>query len=218
MGNREVKDMKRTLTILLCAAALMTLLLCGCSDKEPTITSITRGTGAGGQTVTTTTVATDPSAEGSVPTSAPSAGKTTKATQPTARPTVVTDGDSSEVGTAIAQRAVDLIGSPYTAGGTGPAAFDNPGFVAYCYKESGYTVSRTLSSVLSFGAEAPTDALQPGDILLFCENGTGKPTFAGIYIGNSRFVACKNKESGTTEQALNNSYWLPRLIAARRAG
>ena len=60
--------------------------------------------------------------------------------------------------------------------------------------------------------------LQPGDILLFCEDGTGNPTFTGIYIGNSRFVACKNKDSGTMEQALNNTYWLPRLIAARRAG
>lgn len=214
----EVKDMKRTLTIPLCAAALMTLLLCGCSTKEPAITNVTRGTGDGGNTAVTTTVATGPSAEGSVPTSAPSGGKTDKPTQPTARPTVVTDGGSNKVGTAIAQCAVDLIGSPYQSGGNGPAAFDNPGFVTYCYKQSGYTVSRTLSSVLSFGVEAPTDALQPGDILLFCENDTGKPTFAGIYIGNSRFVACKNKASGTMEQALSNSYWLPRLIAARRAG
>lgn len=216
--STEVKDMKRTLSVLLCAAALMTLLLCGCSDKEPTITDITRGTGDGGTTTATTTVATDPSAEGTTPSSTPTVSKTDKTTQPTTRPTVVTDEGSSEVGTAIAQRAVALVGSPYQSGGTGPDAFDNPGFVTYCYKQSGYTVSRTLSSVLSFGTEAPTDALQPGDILLFCENDTGKPTFAGIYIGNSRFVACKNPNSGTVEQALSNSYWLPRLIAARRAG
>lgn len=213
--------MKRTLTVLLCAAALMTLL-CGCSDKEATITDITRGTGDGGTTAATTTVTTDPSAEGTAPSSAPSASRTDKTTQPTTqpttRPTVVTDGGSSEVGIAIAQRAVELVGSPYQSGGTGPDAFDNPGFVTYCYKQSGYTVSRTLSSVLSFGVEAPTDALQPGDILLFCENDTGKPTFTGIYIGNSRFVACKNPNSGTVDQALSNSYWLPRLIAARRAG
>ena len=207
----EVKDMKRMLAVLLCAAALMALLLCGCSDKEPTITDITRGTGNGGQTVTTTTVTTVPSAEGTLP---PSGGKTTVA----AKPTVVADGANSKVGTAIAQCAVDLIGSPYAAGGTGPASFDNPGFITYCYKQSGYPVSRTLTSVLSFGAEASTDALQAGDILLFCEDGTNKPTFAGIYIGNNRFVACKNKDSGTVEQTLNNSYWLPRLIAARRAG
>ena len=196
--------------LLLCAAALMALLLCGCSDKEPTITDITRGTGNGGVTATTTTVTAVPSAEGTL---SPSGGNTST----TVKPTVADNGTDNTIGTAIARCAVDLIGSPYAAGGTGPASFDNPGFITYCYKQSGYTVSRTLTSVLSFGTEAPTDALQAGDILLFCEDGTNKPTFAGIYIGNDRFVACKNKDSGTVEQTLNNTYWLPRLIAARRA-
>lgn len=221
--------MKQLLTVFLCAAALATVL-CGCGTEEPTITGITRGTGEGAATVTTASAATTDTASANTTATAASTtatvsttteptapSATTTATQPTPRPTVPDDSHGSDIGTAIAQCAVECIGSPYRSGGTGPDAFDNPGFVTYCYKQSGLTVSRTLSAVLSFGVEAPTDALQPGDILLFCEDDTGNPTFAGIYIGNSRFVACKNPDSGTVEQALNNAYWLPRLIAARRA-
>ncbi len=216
--------MKRILACTLCLAALMTLLLCGCgSPDEPEITTITRAPAADGQTTTTTATTTTaaPSTEAAAPTSTTgtqTTKPTTTTTVPSTAPTVVTDGGSNEVGTAVAELAVSLVGAPYLGGGTGPDAFDNPGFVTYCYKQCGYTVSRTLSAVLNFGTEAPTDSLQPGDILLFCEDGTGNPTFTGIYIGNSRFVACKNKDSGTMEQALNNTYWLPRLIAARRAG
>ncbi len=266
--------MKRIATFLLCAATVMTLL-CGCSEADPQITTITREDAPNKPTTTVTTAeAADPTttttttttvstttttttttadvkvwisqssehyhcsedcgdmvaptrtsesraiAQGLTPCEicyAPITTPPTVTTVPTTRPSVA-DGETSAGGAAIAELAVSLIGSPYTKGGTGPDAFDNPGFITYCYKQSGHTVSRTLSAVLNFGVEAPLDALQAGDILLFCEDESGKPTFAAIYIGGNRFVACKNPTSGTVEQALNNTYWLPRLIAARRAG
>ncbi len=229
--------MKRTVTILLCVALMLVCLCaCGSNEEEPPITSITRDP-ADSETVTTTTTttttdadkgtdATTPSSTVVAPSSTESTGTTATTTTPstavpttpTSRPTVTVGGDTSETGAAIAQTAVDLIGSPFRFGGNGPESFDNPGFVAYCYKQHGYTVSRTLSAALSFGVEAPTDALQAGDLLLFCEDGSGNPTFAGIYIGGGRFVACKNPASGTVDQPLSNTYWLPLLVAARRIG
>ncbi len=221
--------MKRIVTGLLCAASLMTVLLCGCGDTEESpVTALTRDPGRTLATTTTTTVAvpdtadttTAPQATATAPMARPTTPTVSTDTVPTTRPTAsvtVTDTDSSAVGTAIAECAASLVGTPFVAGGNSTAGFDNPSFVAYCYRQSGYTVPRALKSMLTFGTEASTDALQAGDLLLFCEDDTGTPTFAGIYIGGGRFVACKNKDSGTVEQALNNTYWLPRLIAARRA-
>ncbi len=214
--------MKRFWSLLTVSALLMTVLLCGCGEEEPKTATITRGDASDIRSTTTTTFATTttekPTASTTVKTDATGGTVKPTTTKPTTKPSVVVDSGESEVGTAIAELAVSLIGSPYQRGGTGPAAFDNPGFVTYCYKQSGLTVSRTLSSVMSFGVAASAEALQPGDILLFCENESGNPTFAGIYIGGSRFVACKNADSGTVDIALNNTYWLPRLIAVRRAG
>lgn len=218
--------MKRILTGLFCTAALMTALLCACGESEETpITALTRGTGKTAATTTTTIVSTtaaEPSADS--PTASTAARPTTptvdSTTAPTTRPTAnvtITDTGSSVTGTQIAECAVSLIGTPYVAGGNSSDGFDNPSFVSYCYRQSGLNLPRALKSMLTFGSEASTDALQAGDLLLFCEDGTGAPTFAGIYIGGGRFVTCKNKDSGTVEQALNNTYWLPRLIAARRA-
>ena len=203
--------MKRVLLLCVCMISLLAVL-CACGgNTDDGVTVLTKGSVSYSFAATTTTTAfptTVYTGLGSTPTSAPT-------TQPTV--TIAADAATTEAGNRIAEIAVGLIGTPFENGASGPDAFDNPGFVAYCYKQAGYTVARRASAMQSFGTEAPLDALQPGDLLLFCNEIGGEAEFVGIYIGGDQFVACNNPGSLTKAQKLDNKYWLPRLLAARRA-
>ncbi len=205
--------MKQIFSICICVLLVLTVL-CACATQDDgDITVITKASVSYSLQTTTTTAA---------PTTTPYTaqtvvGNTTQSGTPTTLPTVATDGATTEVGNTIAQTAISLIGTPYKSGGTGPDGFDNPGFVSYCYKQAGYSVTRRASAMLNFGVEAPLNALQPGDILLFCNEIGGEAQFVGIYIGGDQFVACNNPESPTKAQKLDKKYWLPRLLTARRA-
>lgn len=205
--------MKRILALCVCFL-LLTVALCGCSSDDGEVTVITKASVSYSLHTTTTTVPTTATTTYNHDTSPK---QTAASGTPTTLPTVAADGETSDVGNAIAQTAISLIGTPFESGATGPDSFDNPGFVAYCYKRAGYTVTRRASAMVSFGVEAPLSALQPGDILIFCNEIGGDAQFVGIYIGGDQFVACNNPETPTKAQKLDNTYWLPRLLTARRA-
>ncbi len=199
--------MKRIASRILCISIVCTLLLCGCNtDKGPAITVVTEGSlSLSGTTESGTTTTTHKDAA-PAPTTSGS----------TARPTIATDAGSNPVGTAIAETALSLIGTPFKEGGTGPDSFDNPGFVIYCYKQAGYTLPKRAAAMAEFGTEVSLTALQPGDLLLFSNDLGGNIQFTGICIGNNQFVACNNPSSPTKVQSLSG-YWGERLLAARRA-
>lgn len=202
---------------LLAMGIAVLFCLCGCQAEEPSdITVITKGSVSHSLHTTTTTTATT-----TTTTTVLAPNHTTGASeQPTASttlPTIATDGDSTEIGNSIAQTAISLIGTPFKSNAGGPDAFDNPSFVVYCYKQAGFSVPRRASAMTTFGEEAALDALQPGDLLLFCNDIGGEAQFVGIYIGDDQFVACNNPGSFTKAQKIDNKYWLPRLLAARRA-
>lgn len=207
--------MKRWMISLLCLLLVCGVLLCGCgADNGDDITVITKGSVSHSLHTTTTTTTTAPTT-----TTQNQNGGATQSGQatPTTRPTIVADNGSTDIGNRIAETAISLIGTPFKNGASGPDAFDNPGFVSYCYKQVGLTVSRRASAMLTFGKEAALDALQPGDILIFCNEIGGEAQFVGIYIGGNQFVACNNPETPTKAQKIDNKYWLPRLLSARRA-
>ncbi len=206
--------MKRIVLLCVCIVSLLAVL-CACGGNAGgDITVITKGSVSYSFATTTTTTALPTTVYTGIGNTA-TQSQTASTTRPTV--TVATDAATTEVGNRIANIAVSLIGTPFENGASGPDAFDNPGFVAYCYKQAGYTVARRASAMLTFGAEAPLDALQPGDLLLFCNDLGGEAAFVAIYIGGDQFVACNNPGSLTKAQKLDNKYWLPRLLAARRA-
>ncbi len=196
---------------------LVVALFGACADEPaPNTTVITKASVSYSLHTTTTTAA--PTTTATAPSGSTNAGGDTVVTgAPTTLPTVGQSEGGSELGKRIAETAIGLIGTPFKNGASGPDAFDNLGFVAYCYKQNGQTVARRASAMLNYGVEAPLDALQAGDILLFCNELGGEVQFAAIYIGGDRFVACNNPETPTKEQKLDKSYWLPRLVTARRA-
>ena len=123
----------------------------------------------------------------------------------------------SSTGEAIARLAQSLVGTPYQSGGNGPDAFDNPGFVVYCYRQSGYTVPRRAADMLNYGVEVPVDQRDVGDIVVLCNEIGEGAGFVGIYIGNDQFVASTNPNTPTKIHKLDKSYWMPRLLSVRRA-
>lgn len=207
--------MKRIGLLFICIAIV--LCLCACGAETPSeITVITKGSVSHSlQTTTTTTTAATTTT--TIPVPNQTTGASGQSTASTTLPTIAADGNGTEVGNSIAQTAISLIGTPFESNAGGPDAFDNPSFVVYCYKQAGFSVPRRASAMQTFGAEAPLDALQPGDLLLFCNDIGGEAQFVGIYIGDNQFVACNNPGSFTKAQTIDNKYWLPRLLAARRA-
>ena len=101
------------------------------------------------------------------------------------------------------------MGTSFKLGGVGPAEFDNPGFVYYCYRQT---------AMAAGGREVVRDALQAGDIVVFSNEIGGTADFVGIYIGSGQFVSCNNPSQPTGAQSLSSGYWSERFLTARRYG
>ena len=191
------------------AVLLAAVLLTGCGEAgRDAPTMITKAPGSG----RTTTAPSSPASTGVGP-SAPAATSSR-----TAVPTVQPDPGSSATGSAIAALANSLVGTSFKLGGVGPAEFDNPGFVYYCYRQNGITVPRKASAMAAGGREVVRDALQAGDIVVFSNEIGGTADVVGIYIGSGQFVSCNNPSQPTGAQSLSSGYWSERFLTARRYG
>ncbi len=198
----------RFIPILL--ALVFTLCLCACSDG-PQATVITKGQTTT-TTATTTTAVTTTTAEPDTTTVSDDA----QTTDTTTLPSIGTAEGNTETGDAIARLAISLLDTPYKSGGNGPDAFDNPGFVAYCYKQSGYTVPRKATQIITYGLDVNPEEIQPGDILVFANEIGEDAGFVGIYVGDNQFVASTNPTTPTKLHKLNVTYWSKRFLSARR--
>lgn len=211
--------MKKISAVLLICLFTMTSLLCACGKDDINPTVITKAPqDVVMRTETTTTIATTTTTLFDTDTTGNSDfGNTTLSGDAVSTTQIeIVDAEASETGKAIAQLAVSLIGTAFEFGANGPDAFDNPSFVVYCYKQNGFSVPRKAASMATWGEDVPPDALQAGDILVFANELGGEPAFCGIYIGDEKFVSCNNPDSPTKIQKLDNSYWGPRFVAARR--
>ncbi len=196
-------------------AIVLMLTFSACSNKAPQATVITKDN-VNQPTITTTTTTTTTTADTDTSDTAQSGSSGTSQTGTTTLPSIGTEEGNSETGDAIARLAISLIGTPFSSTGTAPNAFDNPSFVVYCYKQNGYTVPRKATQIIDYGLDVNPEEIQPGDILVFCNDLGGEAGFVGIYIGNNQFVACANPDSGTKQLELNSTYWSQRFMSARR--
>ncbi|MBQ7038002.1 MAG: C40 family peptidase [Clostridia bacterium] len=197
-------------------AIVLLVTLSACSGDAPQATVITKDQ-VNKPTVTTTTTTKATTTE-AIDSSNTSQNDQTNASQTgtTTLPSIGTEEGNSETGDAIANLAISLIGTPFVNNGTAPDAFDNPSFVVYCYKQNGYTVPRKATQIIDYGFDVNPEEIQPGDILVFCNNPGEEAGFVAIYIGNNQFVASTNPEKGTQVHQLNSSYWSQRFLSARR--
>lgn len=202
--------------IVSCVTALLLLVtLCACSgnsDRDSTV--ITKSQTKSPTQTTTTTTTTTATQKPTEEQNDPSSGSTS--TAPTTLPSIIGESGTSETGNAIAQLALSLVGTAFKNGGSGPDVFDNPGFVTYCYKQNGYTVPRKATSIINYGLDVNPEEIQPGDILVFCNEIGEDAGFVGIYIGSNQFVAATNPSTATKIHKLNDKYWSQRFLSARR--
>ena len=114
---------------------------------------------------------------------------------------------------AIINESEKYIGSPYLWGGSTPSGFDCSGFVNYVFAKEGISVPRTSATLFAGGTSVTT--LEKGDLVFYTTNGVGTVSHVGIYVGNNEFISATTSH-GVVIQSLNNTYWAPRYLGAKR--
>lgn len=129
--------------------------------------------------------------------------------------TIVYPTLSSEQAGDIAIHALGLVGTPYRYGGNTPdSGFDCSGLIGYVYRSrAGLAPPRTVAQLNDFGQPVGMAELRTGDLVLF---GGGRPTHAGIYVGDGRFVHAPSTGGEVRLDRLAGVYWSRQIVSARR--
>jgi cell wall-associated NlpC family hydrolase len=123
---------------------------------------------------------------------------------------------------SVVSTAIEEMGQPYVWGGTGDGSggFDCSGLIYYAYGRYNVRIPRTSAGQATAGIaiRREMDALLPGDILTFAENGS-QVTHVGLYVGEDRFIHSASggvRLSRLTEDDPYGRYWLRRWVGVRR--
>jgi cell wall-associated NlpC family hydrolase len=106
------------------------------------------------------------------------------------------------------------LGVKYKWAGNNPNGFDCSGLVTYSFAKAGVNLPRTAAEMYSKAGTKVT-SYQPGDLLFYATSGGKKVTHVAIYIGNGQMIHSATSK-GVSIVNLNNSYWKPRFIGAKR--
>ncbi len=116
-------------------------------------------------------------------------------------------------------RVVDsYLGIPYKWGGTTRAGMDCSAFTRAIFRETyGVELPRSSKQIYGVGRAIPQEqSLKPGDMVFFKNTYSGPGvSHVGIYLGNGRFAHASSSKGGTITP-LDNPYFQPRYIGARR--
>jgi cell wall-associated NlpC family hydrolase len=127
--------------------------------------------------------------------------------------------DYSSQANEILFNALGLVGTPYRYGGSTPAnGFDCSGLINYVYRESAdLALPRTVAEMSKLDApNIAEDNLQSGDLVIFATEGTSRPSHAGIYVGEGRFVHAPRSGGEVRMDFLDDKYWQRSYLNAKR--
>ncbi|MCS0604180.1 bifunctional lytic transglycosylase/C40 family peptidase [Streptomyces sp. LP11] len=119
-------------------------------------------------------------------------------------------GGDSSAGAKIVEVARRQIGTPYVWGGGGTAGptgggFDCSGLTQYSvYVATGKVIPRTSQTQRTAGKSVPRNAMQPGDVIVF--NNDGGWGHVGIYAGNGQMIDAP-RPGKTVEVTSLSPYW-----------
>ena len=135
-----------------------------------------------------------------------------KVTNHTAKPlrTVPVSGNVKE----ILAYANTFTGVPYKFGGTTPAGFDCSGYIRHVFQKVGVQLPRQADEQYTVGKKVEKQNLQPGDLVFF-ETYEPGVSHSGIYIGDGQFISATSS-SGVAVADIDDSYWGPRYVGAKR--
>ena len=128
--------------------------------------------------------------------------------------------DGARVAADVVRTALDVMGSPYTWGGTDANGYDCSGLIQYAYGQHGIILPRISRDQVRMGraVEPRLEALRPGDILGFSVEGN-RVTHVGLYLGDGRFIHSATggvKVSSLTATDGDSQWWRRRWTVARR--
>ena len=84
----------------------------------------------------------------------------------------------------------------------------------YVYKHFGYSLSHSSRVQATQGVKV-TGELQPGDILVFSNDGK-QVGHVGLYIGNDKFIHASDSTTGVIISNLHDSWNIKKYWGARR--
>ena len=125
----------------------------------------------------------------------------------------------TEQANEILFNALGLVGTPYRYGGNSPdSGFDCSGLINYVYRESAnMALPRTVAEMSRLNAPDVTeDNLQSGDLVIFATDGGSRPSHAGIYVGDGRFVHAPSRGGEVRMDFLSDRYWERSYLNAKR--
>jgi len=115
--------------------------------------------------------------------------------------------------------ALGLVGTPYRYGGSTPdGGFDCSGLIHFVYRETAYlSLPRTVAEMNKIDApNIDEDNLQSGDLVIFTTGSGGRPSHAGIYVGDGRFVHAPSRGGMVRMDLLSDKYWQRNYLNAKR--
>ena len=125
----------------------------------------------------------------------------------------------TEQANEILFNALGLVGTPYRYGGSSPdSGFDCSGLINYVYRESAnMALPRTVAEMSRLNApDVGEDNLQSGDLVIFATGGGSRPSHAGIYVGDGRFVHAPSRGGKVRMDFLSDRYWERSYLNAKR--
>ncbi len=128
------------------------------------------------------------------------------------------NGAASVDTSSVTNAALSLVGRRYVRNSANPAVgFDCSGLVHYVYSLFGYSLPRTAGGLRYAGQEVSEANMQPGDIIVWSDNGYSA-THVSIYIGGGSMVHAANGRTGVVVHSVD--YWKGggrnRIISIRR--
>ena len=127
------------------------------------------------------------------------------------------NGPSSVDTSSVIAAAYSLIGTKYTPGGTNPSTgFDCSGFVSYVFGVTGTSIGRSSSAQLSNGVAVSESDLQPGDIIIWANNGSNSASHTSIYAGNNTIIHATSNKGVQATSLSSWKTWGQHIIGIRR--
>ena len=116
----------------------------------------------------------------------------------------------------VVELALAQVGKPYIWATSNPnIGFDCSGLTYYVYKQVGINLSRTSYTQINYGTRVSSSELRKGDLVFF-NNGGGRISHVGIYIGNNKFVHASTPGTGVIVSKLFGSYFGNTFVGATR--
>ena len=116
----------------------------------------------------------------------------------------------------VVEVALAQVGKQYIWASANPnIGFDCSGLTYYAFKQAGINLNRTSYTQINNGVSVDSKDLRKGDLVFF-NNGGGRISHVGIYIGNNQFVHASSPGTGVIVSKLFGSYFGNTYVGARR--